>query len=75
MWGLPDPLVEAVAWHHFPAGCPGAAFTPLTAVHIAEVMAGGDEESSLDLGYLGRLGLADKAAAWVESAQVAVAAG
>ncbi len=75
LWGLPDPLVEAVAWHHAPAGCPGAAFTPLTAVHIAEVMAGGDEESALDIGYLGRLGLADKATAWVESAQVAVAAG
>lgn len=75
LWGLPDPLVEAVAWHHAPAGCPGAAFTPLTAVHIAEVLSHGDEEAALDLRYLSRLGLAEKATAWVESAPLTAAAG
>src|SRR5699024_7917001 len=56
LWGLPDALVEAVAWHHAPAGCPGVAFSPLTAVHVAEVMDGGEEQARLDREYLGRLG-------------------
>jgi HD-like signal output (HDOD) protein len=72
IWGLPDPLIEAVAWHHAPAGCPGAAFTALTAVHVAEVLAAGDEEAELDFGYLDRLGLAEKAAGWVAPAGAAV---
>ena len=38
LWGLPDPIVEAVAWHHNPGGCPGKAFTPLTAVHAADAI-------------------------------------
>src|SRR5262249_53086902 len=31
LWGIPDPVVEAVAWHHRPSDCP-AGFGPLTAV-------------------------------------------
>ena len=36
LWGLPDPIVEAVAFHHNPRRCLGDGFTPLTAVHAAQ---------------------------------------
>ena len=35
LWGLPDPIVEAVAYHHCPDECPNKAFSPLSAVHAA----------------------------------------
>lgn len=35
LWGLPDGVVEAVAYHHQPQSCAGPDFTPLAAVHIA----------------------------------------
>jgi len=38
LWGLPDPAVEAVAYHHCPNRCPGARVSPLTAVHIADAV-------------------------------------
>lgn len=38
LWGLPVPIVEAVALHHAPADAVEEAFTPLTAVHIADVI-------------------------------------
>jgi hypothetical protein len=37
-WGLPDAIVEAVAWHHEPSrgGCAG--LDVLAAVHLADVI-------------------------------------
>ena len=50
LWGLPDPVIEAIAFHSFPTACPvedyslvasgygveeGPEFSPLTAVHVA----------------------------------------
>ncbi|MBN1866720.1 HDOD domain-containing protein [Candidatus Sumerlaeota bacterium] len=32
LWGLPDAIVEAVAYHHCPEKCPATEFTPLKAV-------------------------------------------
>lgn len=64
LWGLPDPIVEAVAFHHFPSDCVGRTFTPLTAVHIANIMEKethmSEEESpiqEMDINYLKALGL------------------
>ena len=37
-WGLSDTIVEAVAFHHDPVRSGGHAFSPLTAVHIANVL-------------------------------------
>jgi putative nucleotidyltransferase with HDIG domain len=73
-WGMPLPLLEAVAWHHCPARSENTAFSLLTAVHAANVFArqkasGGDGGSSpdgLDLEYLARLGLSDRPDAWRE---------
>jgi HD-like signal output (HDOD) protein len=42
LWGLPDPIVEAVAFHHTPSECAGRAFSALTAVHVANAF---DQES------------------------------
>ena len=39
LWGLPDPIVEAVAGHHSPASVPGLAFDGVAAVHIANALA------------------------------------
>lgn len=39
LWGLPDPIVEAVAGHHSPSSVPGLAFDGVAAVHIANVLA------------------------------------
>ncbi len=65
LWGLPDALVEAVAWHHNPGGCPGTAFTPLTAVHAADAIVRADEGAEPDAAYLARIGLSDRWGRWV----------
>jgi HD-like signal output (HDOD) protein/CheY-like chemotaxis protein len=39
LWGLPATVVDAVAWHHDPAGCPEKEFGPLACVHAANVWA------------------------------------
>lgn len=72
LWGLPQDLVEAVAFHHDPIVSIDESFTPLTAVHVANVLikppvdpaiepsaAGG-----IDLDYLFRLGVADRQESW-----------
>jgi HD-like signal output (HDOD) protein/CheY-like chemotaxis protein len=37
LWGLSDGVVEALAFHHRPGDGPGRGFSPLTAVHVANV--------------------------------------
>jgi HD-like signal output (HDOD) protein len=71
IWGLPDSIIQAVAFHHCPEACPSTALTPLTAVHSANALyreahgSGGDwGASELDSGYLDHLGLADRVATW-----------
>jgi putative nucleotidyltransferase with HDIG domain len=66
LWGLPDPLVEAVAWHHNPSACPGNSFTPLTAVHVADAVLRAEEGVLPDMEYLERLGLAERWDVWKE---------
>jgi putative nucleotidyltransferase with HDIG domain len=46
IWGLPYPIVEAVAHHHYPSRAKELGFGPIAAVHVAnhladELMAGG----------------------------------
>ncbi|TWU60253.1 Hydrogenase transcriptional regulatory protein hupR1 [Rubripirellula tenax] len=38
LWGLPNPILEAVAFHHRPSDAGTKSFTPLTAVHVADVL-------------------------------------
>lgn len=65
LWGLPDALVEAVAWHHNPNGCPGATFTPLTAVHAADTILHADEDAKPDAEYLARIGVSNRWMTWL----------
>ena len=38
LWGLPVPVVEAVALHHCPSSAAQPVFSPLTSVHAANVL-------------------------------------
>ncbi|MFN8458688.1 MAG: response regulator [Anaerolineae bacterium] len=38
IWGLPQPVVEAVTFHHQPTHSLDKSFTPTTAVHVANVL-------------------------------------
>ncbi len=38
LWGLPDAVVEALTFHHLPSASQAPGFTPLTAVHAADVL-------------------------------------
>ena len=75
LWGLSDPIIEAVAFHHRPAECVGATFSPLTAVHVANVLqqelsqqATGGVPSQIDLTYLDSIHLTDRLPHWREVA-------
>ena len=70
IWGLPIPVVKAVALHHNPGRSPGQTFSALTAVHAANVF---EHEScperalpgpTLDADYLNKLGLDKRAEEW-----------
>jgi putative nucleotidyltransferase with HDIG domain len=71
LWGLPDPIVEAVAMHHQPSRCAELEYSPAIAIHAADVFthefSQTDNETpppQLDMAYLTRLGLADRIEAW-----------
>jgi HD-like signal output (HDOD) protein len=69
VWGLPTPLVEAVALHHEPNRTRQRAFSPVTAVHVADALAQykgstGDEHGEMDAKYLQELGLPASIAGW-----------
>jgi len=68
-WGLSDPIVEAVAFHHDPGRSTGHTFSPLAAVHIANVLeeqaAGMDGPSIVaDMDYLRACGLEPDMSKW-----------
>lgn len=71
LWGLPQPIIEAVAFHHRPGKSLGKSFSPLTAVHVANVFTGvrqrregGTPSEQVDLDYLAQLGLTDRVSVW-----------
>ncbi|WHZ15306.1 MAG: hypothetical protein OJF52_002149 [Nitrospira sp.] len=75
LWGLGDPIVEAVAFHHRPGECVGETFTPLTAVHVANALQReqsrqGRENapSEIDSTYLDKLHMTDRLQHWREVA-------
>jgi HD-like signal output (HDOD) protein len=76
LWGLPNPIIEAVALHHQPAKCAEPAFSPAVAVHVADVFAhefsGTNTEGPaphLDMPYLTTLGFADQIETWRSGCQ------
>jgi HD-like signal output (HDOD) protein/CheY-like chemotaxis protein len=71
LWGLPNPVVEAVALHHRPADCAGRGFSPAIAVHVADVLAHENQDTAgamasceIDLAVLAGLGLEERLDAW-----------
>jgi HD-like signal output (HDOD) protein len=75
LWGLGDPIVEAVAFHHRPSDSAGKTFSPLTAVHVANVLqhersphAIGNAPAQIDLAYLDSLQMTDRLPRWREVA-------
>jgi putative nucleotidyltransferase with HDIG domain len=49
-WGIPQPIVDAVALHHKPAWLSDSGFSVITAVHAANILA--NEQHSIDLGFV-----------------------
>jgi hypothetical protein len=82
LWGLADPIVEAVTFHDLPSSIPEEeypsmvpehGFTPLMAVHVGNYFcederrsAYGCLEGDIDSFYLERLGFMDKVPQWLE---------
>ncbi|TWT99310.1 Hydrogenase transcriptional regulatory protein hupR1 [Botrimarina colliarenosi] len=69
LWGLPAPLVKAVALHHEPSVSRSDRFEALTAIHAAEVLV--DNEADWDRGYLDQVGLGDRPAVWLDAVKPA----
>ena len=76
IWGLPDSVVEAVAYHHSPSQCLAQHFGPLMAVHAADAL---DQEqrgpdgclpsAPLDTAAIERMGLAGHVESWRSACQ------
>jgi len=73
LWGLPDGIVEAVAFHHRPTACASNGFAPLAAVHVVNCLEKAiptDHPArytgEVDEAYLEQAGLADRLEAWQE---------
>jgi HD-like signal output (HDOD) protein len=49
LWGLPYPVIEAVANHHTPESVTQAEFDPLAAVAVAHTLLPADDTSAFDL--------------------------
>jgi len=71
LWGLPDPVVEGVAYHVSPGSFPVDEISQITIVHAADAFAGHPWEQGLDLAshpldedYLTRIGALDRVPEW-----------
>ena len=83
LWGLPSPIVEAVAYHHHPQRIPHDALEAVGIVHIANALAHehpvnplGDDALPYQFisgDYVDSLGISDSIAEWQELAAVAAA--
>jgi len=72
LWGLPDPITEAITFHNIPQGCSEDEFCVATALHVANYFAEDrDEEgvhvtSALDTIHLERIGLSHRIEEWYD---------
>jgi len=71
IWGLPVPVVEAVALHHHPACFISQTFSPLTAVHAANAFVHAETfeqaKHRLDFSYLRQVEVGDRLIFWWEA--------
>jgi len=82
LWGLPDPIVEAVAYHHKPSKCIGRTLSPLTGVHVADIVerslsdsGAGGAVPEVDTAYLAELNAEGRLEKWSEICRSAVRGG
>ena len=69
VWGLPDEIVEAVAYHHTPDLAASEIFGVAASLHVALAMMDrvkGGGAFHLNEALVGRLGKTDRIPAWVE---------
>ena len=71
LWGLPESLVEAIAYMHTPNKAPTRSFGTLTAVHVADALL--QDDHRLDKDYLTSLGLENRLDAWRSMAESVMA--
>lgn len=70
LWGLPDGIVEAIAFHHSPERCPTNVMTPLVAVHAANALVhrcldgDGSPEGVLNENIIRAVNCADRIESW-----------
>lgn len=82
LWGLPDTILEAVAFHHAPSELGLTAFSAVTAVHAANTLEHefvrinpGYAPHPLDQGHLQALGLADRLDTWRQACREVLESG
>jgi HD-like signal output (HDOD) protein/CheY-like chemotaxis protein len=68
LWGLPAPIVEAVAFHYEPEKSDLKKFSALTAVHVANALLDETEAANLNMDYLTQIGVASRLDDWREIA-------
>ncbi len=73
IWGLPDGVVDTVAYHHTPAKYDSHIYLPLIAVHVANTLDhhlhprnAQSRVRGFDMDYLTRLGLSSHLPVWEE---------
>lgn len=70
LWGLPEGVIDGVAWHHAPSGSVQTGFSTASATHAACVFHESQspfwmqDDLALDLEYLTKNGLAGREQAW-----------
>jgi HD-like signal output (HDOD) protein/CheY-like chemotaxis protein len=68
LWGISDPIIEAVAYHHHPRTSTNRGFSALTAVHVANVLvhahAHRPVDGQLEAAYLNEIGMHDRIGLW-----------
>jgi len=73
LWGLPLPIVEAVAHHHHPDRAGESTFGVVGTVHVADRLAHLDKDSQagqkIDADYLADTGMLDKLPEWTTLAR------
>lgn len=78
LWGLPDAVVEAIAFHAVPSRCLEQGMSTVTVVHVASALAAelgrgrGVQADNLDHDYLAASGLAARLEDWREACREAV---
>ncbi|MBI3418351.1 MAG: HDOD domain-containing protein [Verrucomicrobia bacterium] len=72
LWGIPAPVVEAIAWHHQPQKDPSGNFSIVTAVHVASGLEHEHngvvfrEHPDLNQDYLHAIGVSERQGFWHE---------